>query len=244
MAAIWDLIPDPEVLIALEPEELGGVLLRVYADDQGTGSLFSPNQAALNAFQINPPRYPEQYKHSVLLAMAEATQWLEAAGLVMQAPGQSANYKTLTRRGRRLADAEQFAEYRTASLLPRELLHPSVTTAVWTSFLRGDFDTAVFQAFKNVEVAVRKAAGLTNRDIGVPLMRSAFNPKTGRLRDAQQDPAERQALMELFSGAIGSYKNPHSHRNVLIDAVQAVEMIILASHLLRIVDARQKGGAP
>ena len=39
-------------------------------------------------------------------------------------------------------------------------------------------------------------------------------------------------------GAIGSYKTPQSHRCVTIESTEAAEMIVLASHLLGIVDKR------
>ena len=68
-------------------------------------------------------------------------------------------------------------------------------------------------------------------------MRKAFG-EGGPLTDAAAPKAERQALSDLFAGAIGSYKNPHSHRSVTIESVEAVEMIVLASHLLGIVDKR------
>lgn len=101
------------------------------------------------------------------------------------------------------------------------------------AFMRSEFDVAVFQAMKDVEVAVRDASSLSDK-VGTDLMRSAFNPKEGRLTDSSADGGECVAGMELFAGAVGSYKNLHSHRDVDVDdPSEAVEIIMLANHLLR-----------
>ena len=69
-------------------------------------------------------------------------------------------------------------------------------------------------------------------------MQNAFK-EGGPLSDATAEKGEIVARMNLFAGAIGSYKNPHSHRNVALDdADETAEIIMLANHLLRIVDAR------
>jgi uncharacterized protein (TIGR02391 family) len=129
-------------------------------------------------------------------------------------------------------------EFRKRSGLPRHILHPVIAKKAWPAFVRGEYETAVFQAFKEIEVGVRSAGGYAPTDLGTDLMRKAFG-SNGPLTDSTEPPGEREALSHLFAGAIGRFKNPSSHRHIAMSHPgEAFEMLALASHLLRIVDDR------
>jgi uncharacterized protein (TIGR02391 family) len=232
-------IPDVEVLLALEPEELAAkVIFLLRARQEAT---FNFGNLRMELSMSAHAQYPRERLQEVDLALAEAFAWIEAQGLAVPAEGMSGNngFRHLSRRAQRFENEAAFTNYRTARLLPKELLHPAIATTVWLSFMRGAYPTAVFEAMRAVEIAVRDAAGFAQSEHGVPMIRKAFNPKGGPLADPAADEGEREALSALFAGAIGSYKNPHSHRSVPIDTPrEAVEIILLASHLLYIVDAR------
>ena len=242
------MIPNADDLLALEVEEVAGILLshlNSLGDDSGDtvvqgGSINHGNFLVdLHRNPIYPTRNSE-----VMQALLEAWSWLQGEGFLVPLP--HGNF-FLSRRAKQLKSRDDFAAYRKASLLPKGHLHPLIATKVYPAFLRGEYDTAVFQAFREVEIAVRTAGKFTADEFGTPLMGDAFRPADpkqptvapGPLTDTTLPFNEQKGMAALFVGAIAVFKNPQSHRNVPTDAIAAAEVIVFASHLLRIVDQRR-----
>jgi hypothetical protein len=178
MQPLEQFIPDIETLMTLAPEDLGLLLLKMV---QGYGDRnFTPSDVQMQAKNlVHAQQHRHERAYAVEKALSEAWQWLTNEGLVMVSFDQPNGYFCLTRKGAALRSDSDVQTYMHGNLLPAALLHPLLAEKVRPMFLRGDYDVAVFQAFKHVEVAVREAAGLPGELIGVKLMRAAFSAENG-----------------------------------------------------------------
>jgi uncharacterized protein (TIGR02391 family) len=247
MYSLPELIPDVDFLLAMEAEELAATLLPILARSrQHAGVHLGNYRDSLFRPSIGGHKYDDRHQREIELAVAEALNWLETQGLLIPAPGMNGQqgWRVLSHKAEQLQAASDVRNFAKSRYLRREILNAKIADKVWSAFIRAEYDVAVFQAMKAVEVAVREASGFGPDDIGVNLMRKAFHVDNGPLTDMNAEKGERQARSDLFAGAIGSYKNSHSHRDVNLDNPdEAYELVMLANHLLRIVDQR-KGVQP
>ena len=96
----------------------------------------------------------------ILKKITEAWMWLEREGMLAPRPGSERQWVYVTERGHKLANATDSTVYTRSNIIPKESLDPTLANKVHHLFIRGDYDTAVFQAFKEVEIRVRKAVSV------------------------------------------------------------------------------------
>lgn len=236
-------VPDVEVLLSMEVEELAGFVLEAAKNQiQTMGGYTHAGNAAGEAFGYPfGQTYSKHRQHEVRLAIAEAFTWLQAQGLLVPAPDHNGSngFLVLSRKAATLKNNSEFSSYLASRRFPAEMIHERIRPRVWPLYLRGDFDMAMLAAMREVETAVREAAGFGSEKYGVNMMREAFKIG-GKLHDQAQQAPEAEAVANLFAGAVGAYKNVGSHRSVdHVGAEEAAEIITLASQLLRIVATRK-----
>jgi len=229
------VIPNPDDLLALAPEQLAGPLL-VHLNSLGQARMLSHTEL------FHDTRFADVWREKAELchhALMEAWTVLERESLIAPHPSRERIY-FVTRRGCELRSTADYNSFRHALLFPKGSIHPLLEQTTYPLFLLGDYETAILKAFKEIEVAVRTAAPeLDPKLYGVDLMRKAFSPTGGPLADSNEPAAEAEALSALFAGAIGRFKNPASHRHVPVTSPQeTIEVLQFASHLLRVIEDR------
>ena len=189
MDTIRTLIPDVEVLLAMAPEELAPYLLKLAREMSQTQprQTFLPDAITDRNGYTDQNGYPIKRQDEVSVSMNEAWQWLRINMLIIPEVGINGNngWTVLSRRASTITSDQDFHSFLEAAAFPKALLHPSIADKVWLNLARGDLEDAVFIAFKAVEEAVRQAGSFGPTDIGVALMRRAFDKTDGPLSRSQ-----------------------------------------------------------
>lgn len=120
---------------------------------------------------------------------------------------------------------------------------PALRLATRRLFKDGHYPEAVGKAYTVVNNTVKKRSKTTHD--GVDLMNHAFGEKAPVLaitpRKTESQKNEHNGYRLIFGGVMLGIRNPHHHEHDLRDEPDtALEMLVMANHLLRVTHRAKK----
>ncbi len=235
-------IPNLDTIEEMPCEDLAAIILETLNQDwipnRNLGSCSLTGFISYSAKEYSHKAGPDNAKELV----ATAWQWLISEGFLAPTPdgnGQRCGAVFITKQGKEHSSKELVQRYSQSKILQTQYLHPKLQGLVFSLFTRGDYETAIFKSFKEVEITIRETCQFRNEIVGTDLMRKAFANGTGLLTDKDQPKSEQESIAHLFAGAHGYFRNPTSHRKTdFYNPTEAAEIIMLASFLLRTIEKR------
>jgi hypothetical protein len=218
------IVKSPENILAMTKDELAYALL-----EDMQARLASPINGMLNRHHVGMNLFAVGTFHSsngaVVRDLAsridklgrDAIALLERWDLAEPADDMNGrnSYVVLTKKGKATTERTDFERIRVQGLLREEMLHPLLRGQIYGYFSAGDLGTAVFEAFKTVEIEVRKVGGYAEKEIGKSLMCKAFALR-GPLAKSSDDKVDSDALAGLFAGAIHRFMKPWGTYETLV----------------------------
>ena len=198
----------PEALLSAAEIEVERAVLRVINEriDGKLRRMVTVQSVADEPFSDGGYPYDPAKRNDVDRVINRAGKKLEDAGLIHEPNSYNGKngFRVVSESGRQAVSKIDFVAAKVRSQFSREMFHPSLPDAAWNAFRAGHYDTAVFEAFKAVESAVRtKAAGkngIATSDFGAKLMEKAFDPSVGPLTDMSATPSRRRVDSNCSQG--------------------------------------------
>ncbi len=119
-------------------------------------------------------------------------------------------------------------------------IHPDISTVTLKLFDDGHYSQATFEAFKYLDLMVKKLSGIN--ESGFKLMMAAFaemNPKVKLTAlGSQSEVDEQMGYKFIFAGAMSAIRNPRGH-DINSDPIdRCLDHLSIASVLLRRLEDR------
>jgi hypothetical protein len=176
MTFLSEQLQTPAEMVELPVDDLGLRLLRLLAIHL-QGQLLSRHDIGLAGAWRD--HLGEEVTQEFLRAGVEAYDWLETNGLVAVLPADSNDRSFVTRRGHRIAEADDGRGLLRSEARIDVDLHPLIATRVRRQFLLGEYELAALATMKQFEIRVRELAGAEEGTLGCLSCARHFTPMTG-----------------------------------------------------------------